>query len=204
VTSRTHETVDLTRVALSLLLSGIVATPLAAIAVRWPDPALVLAMVAAGGAIGTFGVFDFAAGATNGAIPSAGVFYMGHGAAMVGFGVLSVSVPVAEPGIARGLAIAWLALYAVFLALLAWRLWYNHYVRRALVTWSAVNCGLSGVLALTRPLTTLGLLYAGAAYTCALGVILIAAGLWIQHDLARQSAAEPAPAFSNRGGVNTL
>ena len=199
---RTGETVNLERVAFSMLLSGILATPLAGLAVRWPDPALVLAVVAAGGVIGTFGVFDLAAAATCGAIPSVRVFYLGHGTAMLGFGVLTVCVPVARPGTAQWLAIAWLACYAVFIALLVWRLWYNHHVRRALITWSAVNGGLSGVLAITPPMTSLGLLYAGAAYTCAFGVVLIAAGLWIQHDLARQPAADPAPVFSRRGGVN--
>ena len=201
MTERPAETVDLQRVAFSMLLCGIVATPLAGLAVRWPDPALVLAMVAAGGVIGTFGVFDLAAAAMSGTAPSVRVFFLGHGAATVGFGVLTLSVPVARPGLAHGLAIAWLTLYAAFLALLAWRLWYHHHVRRALVAWSAVNVVLAVVLALTGPMATLGLLYAGAAYTCAFGLLLIAAGFWIQHDLARHPAADSAPAFSNRGGM---
>jgi len=198
------ESIDLERVAFSMLLSGIAAAPLAALALRWPDPALVLAMVAAGGVIGTFGIFDLAAAVTSGTIPSVRTFFIGHGVASIGFGVLSVSVPVATPRVGLALAASWLALYAVFLALVAWRLWYHHNVRRALVVWSAVNIGLAGFLGLAKPMTTLGLLYAGAAYTCAFGVILIAAGLWIKHDLARQSAATHAPAPSNRGGVKHL
>ena len=42
-------------------------------------------------------------------------------------------------------------------------------------------------------MTALALLYAGAAYTCALGAMLIAAGLWIHRHLARHTDAELDP-----------
>jgi hypothetical protein len=194
--------IDLERVAFSMLLSGIAATPLAGVALRWPEPALVLAMVAAGGVIGTFGIFDLAAAFASGTIPSVRAFFVGHGAASVGFGLLTASVPVASPDIGRLGAVVWLALYAAFLGLLVWRLWYIHHVRRALTVWCGTNAVLALTLGLAEPMTTLGLLYAGAAYTFAFGVTLIAAGLWIQHDLARPTAAVHAPALSNRGGVD--
>jgi magnesium-transporting ATPase (P-type) len=197
------ERVDLERVAFSMLLSGIVATPLAAIALRWPDPALVLAMVAAGGVIGTFGIFDLAAAMTGGTLPSVRAFFLGHGAASVGFGLVTASIPVASPEVARTLAVTWLGLYALFLTLLVWRLWYAHHVRRALMLWCGANAVIALFLAVVRPMPELGLLYAGAAYTVAFGVMLMAAGLWIQHDLARLNAATRAPVAPNRGGVQS-
>lgn len=196
------ETVDLERVAFSMLLSGIAAAPLAAVALRWPEPALVLAMVAAGGVIGTFGIFDLAAALASGTIPSVRAFFVGHGAASVGFGLLTASIPVASPWTGRLLAVSWLALYAAFLGLLVWRLWYSHHVRRTLIAWCGTNAVLALTLWLAAPMTTLGLLYAGAVYTFALGVMLMAAGLWIQHDLARPTAAAHAPALSRRGRVD--
>ncbi len=180
---------DFERLSFTLLLRGAFAIPLAAVAIRWPEPTLVLAMVAAGGVIGTFGIFELAAGLMSGTLPSTRWFFVGHGVASIAFGVLSASIPVASAQGALALSTGWLALNASFTLLLTVRRWEHWRERLAILAWSLMNVACAVGLVLAPPPSTFALLYALALYTFMLGIVQLVAAAWIHSASVRRSAA---------------
>lgn len=181
--------IDLGRVWFTLLSRGALAIPLAAVAIRWPEPTLVLAMVAAGGVIGTFGIIELAAGLVSGTLPSTRWFFLGHGVVSIAFGALTASIPVASIQMALALSTGWLALNAGFDLLLAVRRWERRRERLSILAWSFVNAACALALWLSPPRSTFALLYAAAFYTCMLGIAQLVAAAWIHSASARRSAA---------------
>jgi uncharacterized membrane protein HdeD (DUF308 family) len=176
---------DLQRLSFTLLLRGAFVIPLAAVAIRWPESTLVLTMVVAGGVIGTFGIFELAAGLVSGTLPSTRWFFLGHGVVSIAFGVLTASIPVATSELALALSTGWLAFNAFFCLLLAARRWPDWRERLAILTWSLTNVVCAVALLLAPQPTTLGLLYALALYTFMLGVVQLAAAAWIHRVSSR-------------------
>ena len=174
--------VDFERLAFTLLLRGAFAIPLAAVAIRWREPTLLLAMVAAGGVIGTFGIFELAAGLVSSALPSTRWFFLGHGVVSIAFGVLTASIPVASHDIALALSTGWLAVNACFSLLLSVRRWEYPGERLAILLWSGINTACAVALYLQPPPTTLALLYAAALYTFMLGIVQLIAAAWIHRS----------------------
>jgi uncharacterized membrane protein HdeD (DUF308 family) len=175
----TGDDIDFERLSFTLLLRGAFVIPLAAVAIRWPEPALVLAMVAAGGVIGTFGIFELAAGLVSGTLPSTRWFFFGHGVVSIAFGVVTASIPVASSTTALALSTGWLALNALFTLLLGIRRWEHWRERLAVLAWSAVNVVCALAMFAWPPPTTFALLYALALYTFMLGMAQLAAAAWI-------------------------
>jgi len=176
---------DLQRLSFTLLLRGAFVIPLAAVAIRWPEAALVLTMVVAGGVIGTLGIFELAAGLVSGTLPSTRRFFIGHGVVSIAFGILTASIPVATLETALALSTGWLALNAFFCLLLTARRWPDWRERLAILAWSLTNVVCAMALFLAPPPTMMGLLYALALYTFMLGVVQLAAATWI-HRIATQ------------------
>jgi uncharacterized membrane protein HdeD (DUF308 family) len=189
---------ELSRTSFVLLLRGFFLIVLGAVAVRWPEQTLVLAIVAAGGIAGTLGIFEVATAAATEMLPSSRMFYLGHGLVFVAFGVLSASVHVATVSVATTLAIIWLTLYVAYALLLAARVWYLSPARAGLLAWAFINTACAIATARFPARTTVGLLYWGALYVAVLGVAQVVAGTWIKrHALSptrRASVAAPAGA----------
>lgn len=181
---------DFERMSFTLYMRGAFAIPLAAVAIRWPEPALLLAVVAAGGVLGTFGIFELAAGLVSSSLPSTRWFFAGHGVVSIAFGILTASIPVASPETSLALSTGWLALNACFALLLAARRWENWRERLSILAWSLVNVACALALHIAPPPTTLALLYAAAFYTFMLGIAQIVAAAWIHNASTRRPAAD--------------
>jgi hypothetical protein len=112
----------------------------------------------------------------------------------VGFGALTVTIPVGTVRAAVTLSVTWLLLYAVYLGLLAARVWYLRPAREALLLWALVNIGCALLVARLEDQSLLTLLYWGAFYTALLGFAEVAAGLWINRHFISPSRRDAAAA----------
>jgi uncharacterized membrane protein HdeD (DUF308 family) len=171
--------VELSRLSFVLFLRGMFLILLSAVAIRWPAPALLIAMVAAGGVVGSLGIFEVAAASVSEALSSTRVFLLGHGLVSVAFGVLTATIPVVSVPAATTLSLVWLLLYLTYTLLLTARLWYRHRVREALLLWSAITATCAATIAFFSPPTVNALLYAGALYAGILGIAQLVAAAWI-------------------------
>ena len=103
-----------------------------------------------------------------------------HGAACVGFGVLTFAFLHLSLDVTLFLVSVWLVLYAALTLGLALGLWPMRRTRLTLLGCTVVNLSIS-VLALTmRETTIMTLLYAGAGYAVAFGLLQIVGGLWLR------------------------
>jgi hypothetical protein len=171
--------VEMSRLSFVLFLRGMFLILLSAVAIRWPEPTLLIAMVAAGGVVGSLGVFEVAAASVSETLPSTRVFLLGHGLVSVAFGVLTATIPVVSVPAATTLSLVWLLLYLTYTLLLTARLWYRHRVREALLLWSVITATCAVAIAFFSPPTANALLYAGALYSGMLGVAQLVAAAWI-------------------------
>lgn len=194
----------------SQLARGAVLALLGIAAINWPEVALPASMAAAGAFVALSGLFDIYVGGATRAEFRGWPVLAGHGAACVVFGVLTISLPHLPLGTAMALVALWLVLYGMMTAALALALWPMPRTRWALlgVTVVAVPAGLVA--------TTLGdmpefvPLYLGACFAAFLGVMHLAAGMWLRRVALPRFApttqsrwappAEPADAHPVRRG----
>lgn len=185
--------VEMSRLSFVLSLRGVFLILLSAVAIRWPEPTLLIAMVLAGGVVGSLGIFEVAAASVSEALPSTRVFLLGHGLVSVAFGVLTATIPVVSMPAATALSLLWLLLYLTYTLLLTARLWYRHRVREALLLWSAITATCAVALAFFSLPTVNALLYAGALYSGILGVAQLVAAAWIHRG--NQDLTDRRPTF---------
>ena len=148
-----HHSVELSRLAFVFFFRGAFLILIAAASLRWPAQTLLLFMVAAGGIVGSFGIFEVAAASISRALPSTKLFLLAHGIISIGFGVLTAIIPVASVQLATGLAITWTVVYALFALVLSARLRYVPRARVTLVCWSVVSLCCAALLVAFAPVT---------------------------------------------------
>jgi hypothetical protein len=191
---------ELSRTSVVLFVRGGLLIALAAVAVRWPEETLLLAMVAAGAVAGTLGLIEVAGASVSKTLLSSRIFYLGHGLIFVGFGVLTATVSVATVPAATWLIVAWLLLHVTYAFLLAARLSYLPRVRNGLSLWGTINLGCAlAVSYLPAPPTILALYLWGALYVVALGIVEVVAGAWINKHIFSPTRRAPVTA---RAGVS--
>lgn len=178
-----HITLELSRLAFVLFVRGVFLIVLGGVAIRWPEQTLLLSMIAAGGIVGSLGIFELAAGAISRALPSTKLFLIGHGVISIAYGALTASIPVALPSLATGMATVFSVIYGVFSLVLAARLQFVPRAREAVAGWAILNFGAAAILAAGTFPTTNALLYAGALYGAILGLFQLFAALWIRRAL---------------------
>jgi uncharacterized membrane protein HdeD (DUF308 family) len=167
-----------TRLSIALFARGVVLFSCAAIAVRWPDQTLFFALVGAGAAIGTLGIFQLGMHIVSDELVSTKIFLLGDGMTTLVFGILCIGLPMLPAAAALYLAASWLVMYAAFVLLVAGRLWYLPRERLGLLSWAAINLACA-VAVLLAPLTTLqNFMYAAVVYLWCSGLVHLTAALW--------------------------
>lgn len=193
----TRRSVELSRLAFVLFVRGVFLIILGAGAIRWPEQTLLLGIVAAGGVVGTLGIFEVAAASISETLPSTKLFLLAHGLVSILFGALTATIPVASASTAAKLSVAFMVLYAAYAFTLAARLQFVRRARNTLRAWGTFNVFGVTLLAVARPDTTNQVLYAGALYGAVLGALQLAAALWIRRGetiVDRLEHAVPVPA----------
>jgi uncharacterized membrane protein HdeD (DUF308 family) len=171
---------ELSRLAFVLFVRGAFLVLLGAVAIRWPEHTLLLSMVAAGGILGCFGLFEVLAASVSGTLPSTKLFLVGHGILSVALGGIAVALLVAGPQRAALMSIAFLVAYGMYSLVLAVRLQFVPRAREAVFGWGIFNLACAAVLASVEPSRTSELLYAAAFYAAVLGLFQLFAALWIR------------------------
>lgn len=164
----------------SQLVRGLVLAQLGIAAINWPEVALPTSMAAAGALVALSGAYDVYVGSASRDTFRAWPVFVGHGAACVAFGLLTIALPRMAQDVAMFLVAIWLIGYGLMTTALAMALWPMPRTR-----WT-----LLGVTLLFVPLglfaTTLGdmpefvPLYLGAFFAVFLGALHLTAGLWLR------------------------
>lgn len=164
----------------ALLARGVVLALAGAVALRWPDDALSVAMAVAGGAVLAAGAGDLAVARAAGRAFRGWPVIAAHGAASVAFGALTLAARRAHQLAPWPLVAGWMACYGLLLATLALALWPWRRPRWALLGATAVVAAAAAVTTLTPELPPFASLYLGAAFAVLLGVVHAVAGLWLR------------------------
>jgi hypothetical protein len=170
----------LSRLAFVLFVRGAFLILLGAVAIRWPEHALLLSMAAAGGVVGCFGLFEVLAASVSDTLPSTKLFLVGHGILSVALGGIAATLLVAAPPRAAMMSIAFLVAYGLYSFVLAARLQFVPRAREAAFGWGIFNLACAAVLAAVEPSRSSELLYASAFYAAVLGLFQLFAALWIR------------------------
>ncbi len=171
---RSH-TLELTALRRLLFWRGLLALALALVAVRWPTDTLVFALVAAGAVFLVMGFFDAFIALRLRATLRLWWVAFAHGLACVLFGAVTVAVPALALRVAVTLASIWLLAYAALAIVAALKLRGTSAQWVIPAAWGIANAALAVVL-FVYPIPTVTLvLYAGAGYAAALGVVHLAA-----------------------------
>ena len=158
-----------------LFWRGLLALALALVAVRWPSDTLVFALVAAGAVFLVMGFFDAFVALRLRATFRLWWVALAHGLVCVLFGAVTLAVPALALRVAVTLASIWLLAYAALAIVAALTLRRARGPWVAPAVWGIANAVLAVVL-FVYPIPTVTLvLYAGAGYAAALGVVHLAA-----------------------------
>lgn len=155
-----------------LLLAG------GSVALLWPEGALLHAMWGAALLVAITGVYEMGLALQSRRQVRAWPVAMAHGAASIGFAVITVTVAQLPLRVTMVLAALWLTGYAMLATVLAFGMWPMRRTRDTLLAVAGSNSVLAGLAVINTRATLLTLLYAGAAYAIALGVFQLAAGAW--------------------------
>ncbi|HET7190239.1 MAG TPA: DUF308 domain-containing protein [Gemmatimonadaceae bacterium] len=164
----------------SQLVRGLVLAQLGIAAINWPEVALPTSMAVAGALVALSGAYDVYVGAAARRSFRAWPVFVGHGAACVGFGLLTFALPRMAQSVAMFVVAIWLIAYGMMTTALAMALWPMPRTRWTLLGVTIVFVPL-GLFA-----TTLGdmpefvPLYLGAFFAVFLGVLHLTAGLWLR------------------------
>lgn len=175
---------DLGRVSVVLYLRGFALLALAAVAIRWPDEVLYNAMLTAGVVVGVLGVCELALVAVSSTVASAKGLMMVHACLSIAFGALALMARTATLATSMRMIGAWLLMQAIVALAIAARVKSAGLARPLLVAWSAVNVAASFLVLTYAWMTLVALMYIGAGYAAAYGVVQIATARWIRHAVA--------------------
>jgi uncharacterized membrane protein HdeD (DUF308 family) len=168
------------RLSTSLLARGSLMLLLGAAAIGWPETALIAAMLATAALLASFGGYEIFIALRTRKVTPGWMIPMANGVACIAFAILTLVFPGLSLNVTLLLVSIWLASYATLTAILALVLWPMTRTRYTLIGWTGTNL-LIALLAVTVPnANAFTLLYAGAAYAVAFGVMQVASGVWIR------------------------
>ena len=160
------------------------------VAVIWPEPLLVGALIAVGVLAALSGIYELAIAAALRRHTIHWRVAMLDGVASLLFGALTMGVARLSHFAALAVTTGWLILYAGF----AWRtstvVWPRRVARVSLITFGGVNI-LLAILAAYPEGTVFALLFFGAAYAAFYGAWQLAIGLWLRHWLRGHTGVLP-------------
>ena len=175
---------DLERVSIVLYLRGFVLLGLAAVAVRWPDDTLFQAMLTAGVVVGVLGACELLVAGLSTAVRATKGLITTHAVLSIAFGLVSLAAQVTSLEITMRLIGGWLLVHSVIALALASRVTPSGFARPLLLAWSALNVAAAFIVMTHEGTTLLMLMYTGAAYAAAYGVVQIATARWIRNAVA--------------------
>lgn len=172
----------------TLVVRGSLMVALGVVAMLWPEPVLVDALLAVGLLASLLGIYEASIGATlPRGTPGRTVVTL-HGLVTLAFGLMTVGAPPVSLALGLAVVTGWLLLYAgvafgaAVISKLSWL------VRAMLATCGFVNVVLALMVALYPDRTIFILLFFGAAYAALFGAWQVAVGLWLRrqtHDWRR-------------------
>lgn len=180
------------RLAAVMYVRGFTVLALGAIAIRWPQSGLWIAIGLAGAIVTLLGIVEVALAFRSKADKTVASLLRYIGMVSLGFGLVSFAAIQATPAIAIAALATWLVAQAT-VSLMAGAVVKRPTDRHALVTWAGINLAAALVVAIASADTLYGLLYAGAGYTALYGVIQIAAGLRLRAEGLKFPAGAPIP-----------
>jgi uncharacterized membrane protein HdeD (DUF308 family) len=150
------------------------------VAISFPEVALSAAMVSAGVLVVLSGAYDVSVGVASRRGFRAWPVFAAHGLACIAYGLLSIALPYVPQRTAMELVSAWLILYGLMAAALALALWPARRTRRTLlgVTMLFVPLGFVAITLVGAPAFVPS--YLGAFFALFLGLLHVAAGLWLR------------------------
>ena len=163
----------------SMLVLGIVA-------MIWPEPLLVPALLVAGLVAALLGVYEIAIAASIRRFTRAWYGVLVHGLASLSFACLTVGISTLSFRTALALTSGWLMVYAGLMWSGAVIMWTTQRPSR----WALVACGLvDGVIAIfvvaVPAVAIFGFLFFGALYAAAFGAWQLALGVWLGRNEVR-------------------
>ena len=192
-------------VAWSHLMRGATLTVLAALAITWPESSLRASMRLAGAVVSLSGLVDVGLSLRLRPTFRAWPLLVGNGLACVAFGILTAEMGGVSPAVSMPLAALWLLLYGIVAGLLSLALWPLARTRFALAS-VAAGCIATAVVARWMvELPQVVSIYLGAFFAVLLGVLHIAAGVWIRRmvmpEFAPTTQADWMPAHGDVAGT---
>ena len=171
---------EATRFSTSLLTRGGLMVLLGSAAIGWPDDLIVGAMLAAAVLLAVLGAYEMILALRTRRATPGFLVPMANGAACIGFAILTLAFPGLSLQVTLIAVSIWLVLYATLTGALALALWPMVRTRRVLVSWTVLNIALALGAVTARQATIFTVLYVGAGYAVAFGVLQVAAGMWVR------------------------
>lgn len=176
-----------------LLTRGLLLAALALSALRWPEGALLIALVGTGSLCLISSSFDiYVAGVARQRAPALSRVAIMHAVLTLLFGIATLRTPGLSLSQTVSVAAAWLLVAGLVpliprtVAALAPR------AGVAAARWAMLHLLLLLAILLTPPHSTMAMLYAGAGYAIIIAGAEIAGSIWLHHTSLRPTGAVPA------------
>lgn len=170
---------DAARFSAALYLKGALMLVGGAVALRWPDETLVMAMMFAGSLLALVAIYEILLSIHARRETRGWLLALADGSLALGLAVLTITLTAIPLRLTLLLSAGWLAATAVVAGVLALALWPMPRTRVALSPWAAVNVALA-VMAVAYSADIFMLLYAGAAYAIVYGLFHLATASWMR------------------------
>ena len=164
----------------SQLVRGFVLVQFGIAAINWPEAALSTSMTVAGALVALTGLYDVVLGVGARRSLRAWPVLVGHGAACVAFGALTMGLPHLSISTAMSLVALWLVLYGALAGALALGMWPLRRTRWTLLAVAAMIIPLGVASTLLADMPEFVPLYLGAFFAVFLGTLHLAGGFWLR------------------------
>lgn len=178
------------RLAAVMYVRGFSVLALGAIAIRWPQSFLWIAIGLAGAIVTLLGIVEITLAARSPADRAVTSLLRYVAMVSIAFGLVSFAAILATPAIAVAALSTWLLAQATVSVMVGAGV-KRPADRRALLTWAGINLVAAVMVAVLSTDTFYGLLYAGAGYTALYGVVQIVAGLRLRAEALSVLAGAP-------------
>ena len=170
-------------VADSLIVSGTIFLVAGSIAVVWPEPTLIPALIGVGLTSAAAGVYQLSCGFSVRRTERGWFLIVMHGVLLILFGLLTEGVTALSFMPAMVIVAGWMFFYAVHSWAVALFVAKRRLTRHAATLWGGVHVLGALLLAVFSVGTMLGVLFLGAIYAAALGVWMTVGGYWIRREI---------------------
>lgn len=181
----TDSRVEMTGFADSLAISGTLFLVGGSVAVIWPEPTLVPALLCVGLISTAAGFYQLSCGFAVRKTERTWSLMIAHGLLLLLFGLLTEGVTALHFIPALAVVTGWMLLYAIYSWAVALFVAQRRLTRNAATLWGAIHVFGALLVVIFSFGTMIGLLFLGAVYAATLGAWMILSGSWIRKMVMR-------------------